>query len=310
MYPPLSLFDRTVAMFVYEKFDWLSVTFPQSVGLKDLVKYLPDSMLKRIKSPIPVYGQAYEYCGVKFLLGHPKAGIHMIISGKPLDSLRLIHDYEFSRIHDMIREQNGKPSRVDLAVDVMSEPTFTVGSVQERLLSGGCATRLKGSKFIGENGEIETLYVGAMDSKSRKIRIYNKGLESGGEIANWVRIEYEKRRGARSTYQAVLNGESIASIIKSAIDFPKWDLWQKIIGSSIAVIPREYLSGVTDLNDSIDWVTSSAAPAIARIAFEQLKLGECEDIHDAPIFTSLSDAIANKLRELIHQDTIDSELIG
>lgn len=154
------------------------------------------------------------------------------------------------------------------------------------------------------------MYIGNIKSKSRKVRIYNKGLEDGNIIPNWVRIEYEKRRGARSTYMAVIKGETIASIIKSVIDFPEWRLWQEIIGASTAIIPREYLSLENDLNDSIEWIRKSVAPAIAKVAFEQFQNGECTDIHDAQIFTTLSDAIATKLRELMHQASIDADLVG
>jgi hypothetical protein len=297
-------------VYVYEKIDWLSVTFPENVGLKSLVKYLPDDVLKRIKSPIPVYSQAYEYSGVKFLLGHPHSGIHVILSGKPLDALRISYGYSIDNVYSMIADNVGKPSRIDLAVDVMAEQAFSVDSVYKRYEKNECATRLKGSKFIGEHGRIETFYIGNIKSKSRKVRVYDKGLEQGGEIDDWVRVEYEKRRGATATYNAVVSGQKISSIIRGAVDFPTWPLWVEIMGSASAIIPRIHLSQENDLDGRIEWIRESAAPAIAKVAFEQMQNGNCLDIHDAPIFDALSDAIATKLRELLHRDTISNELVG
>lgn len=297
-------------MFVNEKIDWLSVTFPQDTKLKNLVRFLPENILSRIKSPIPVYSHAYEYCGVKFLLGHPNSGIHMIISGKPLDNLRLVYGYTLDAVHKMIAENNGKPSRIDIALDIRGNEQFTVNEVYKQHLTGNCKTRLKGSKFIGENEKIQTLYIGNVKSKNRKIRVYNKGLEDGNDIPNWIRVEYEKRRGALSTYRALVSGQRIAAIIKSACDFPKWKLWQEIIGSSKAIIPRESLSLENDLQSKIDWILNSCAPAIAKVAYEQYRNKECFDIHDAPIFEALASSIGATLREKLYEYEYDDKRIG
>lgn len=293
-------------MFVYEKIDWLSITFPHEIKVHNIIEYLPPSPLKKISSPIPSYPVAYEYAGAKILLGHHNSGIHILLSGKPLDGLRLLADYPIERLFAMINDLRGKLSRIDLALDVRGFKGFTVDMVYKRHAAKQAKTRLVGSDFVGQDHEIQTLYIGKMNSKSRKFRVYNKGVEQGGEIPDWIRIEYEKRRGAQSTYGALVKGQTIASIIKSAVDFPSWELWQTIVGSSVAIIPRDKLEQVSETVDRIEWIQNSASVAIAKVAFEQFIDGQCDCVENAPIFDTLSEAISAKLRELVYINSTQS----
>lgn len=307
MYPPLSPDENKISgkteskkRYVYEKIDWLSITFPTNVKISQIVKYLPKAMLERIKTPIPVYKLAYSYGYVKILAGHHNSGVHVILSGKPLDGIRMIYGYSIENIYKMISELKGKVSRIDFAVDVLEDEKFTVNEVYRRFENNEVRTKLKGSKFIGESGQIETLYIGNMKSKTRKFRVYNKAVEQGDLVRKWVRIEYEKRRGAMASYNAFISGQAIASIIKSAVDFPEWKEWIEIMGDSIATIPRDILVSDDDLINKIQWIEQSAAPAIAKVAFKQYISGDCDDIHDATIFNTLSAAIAKELRILMN----------
>lgn len=283
-------------MLVAEKVDWISATFPSKTPI---IEFLPDYMAYKteaIDSPIPVYKNAYVVhpLGIKVLFGDERLGIHVIMSGKVLDKMREheIDDYE---IYERIREYNGRLSRIDLAVDVEDCEQFTPQTVFEHHQEAD--TQFKQSKWIGEDETLETFYVGNIKSRSRKIRCYDKAIEQGIIDKYWTRIEYEKRRNADKTYDAIHDAkQSIRSIIKSVLDYPNWELYQEIMNTDKAIINRTNLSREKSYADKLEWICQTAVPALAEAYRLEKEDNPLVAIDDSVVFSTFVSALSAQLR--------------
>ena len=280
MYPPPNLKpypDRTKNMDIFTHIDWLSVTFPSSTPLLDIVPYRCSLMVT--KSPIPVYNTAYEALplGAKVLLSNSeRLGIHLILSGKVLARLR-DNGISGKMIYDNVKRLKGKFSRVDIALNITEIKDIGVRDFLEKMTD--CMTRLKGYKYIASDEAVETLYVGNMKSKSRKLRIYDKAIEQGIEEYTWIRIEYEKRNNAEGLLASMFeDGNSISSIIKSVIDFPEWELYQEIMNTEASPIVRGKAKvDNREWIEKLNWVCESAIPALVDCMYQEGKEHILED---------------------------------
>lgn len=274
MYPPPNLKpypNRTKNMDIFTHIDWLSVTFPSKTPLLDIIPYRCHLVVT--KSPIPVYNLAYEALplGAKVMVsGSERLGTHLILSGKVLARLR-DNGITGRMIYEHVKRNNGKFSRVDIALNITEIENIGVRDFLEKMTS--CMTRLKGYKYIASDEAVETLYVGNMKSKSRKLRIYDKAIEQGIEDYNWIRIEYEKRNNADGLLASMFaDGNSISSIIKSVIDFPDWGLYQEIINAE----PSPIVRGKAKVDnrewlEKLNWICESAIPALADCMYLEAK---------------------------------------
>ena len=244
-------------------YDWFSLTFRHETRIENIIPY--EHRLEITKSPIPVYEQAFIAYphGAKILFSkNERMGKHLILSGKVLQSMRQsgIAAYDLFK---HFKSLGGTFSRCDVALDIVDAENMSVDKFLENMSDAD--TKLSGYKYIASHENVETLYLGNMRSKSRKLRIYNKGIEQGLPIL-WTRVEYEKRRGADNMMNnMMLNKVSIQSIIKSVVDFPKWQKWQEIIGVDIADTTRG--NGIQSSKDwqlRLEWLTESAASALAN----------------------------------------------
>lgn len=263
MYPPL--FFWSIHMKVQSKIDWLSLTFSHHHTYTTFLPQALQGFMQRIKSPIPVYKAAYELPhGAKLLTeGGDRLGQHLILSGKVLDKLRNEDSNFLADLYDTFIGINANVSRIDIAVDVFESDEFTVEMIAKRHEAGTCETRLEGAKFIGTNAAYETLYLGNPKSKARKLRIYDKKIESGCEVCDkWVRIEYEKRRGAKNLYRKVMEGADIRQVINSVVSFPSWDTWREVMTATEDAIGRGQAEEMA--TERMDWIIKSALPAIAK----------------------------------------------
>lgn len=246
---------------ISERIDWLSVTF-DSFDM-DYWKSLFLGRSKPIKSPIPVYKYAVEFepYGVKLLWGDKRLGDHMIISGKPLDLMYMDGITELG-LYNAIVSQNGKIGRCDIAVDI-----FNSGLSVSDFMRDDIVTSLKGKRFIGtEETGIETLYLGDNRSKSRRFRIYNKGIEQQWQIPDWIRIEYEKRRNAHKLAEHVVgHGKgAIVSTINSVLNYSNWDKYTEIMGTEALPVKRGYAKSDTSYDDRERWLVESVVSAMIK----------------------------------------------
>lgn len=253
------------------KIDWISATFPFQTKMEDIVPNFLPQRVERVKSPIPVYPVALQHeTGIKLLIGEQRLGVHVIYSGKTIDRLDSI-DYTPLDIWSNVRKLKGKISRIDLAVDVINEPRFTPTQVYMEYIYGNCKTSLKSHKFVGSESAIETLYIGSMTSKTKKLRVYNKALES--ELFNkvWTRIELEVRKNANNTAMAVFSEQqSIKSMINLSVSFPDWQLWKQVMGEDRGYVPREIQTDTT-LSDRIQNMLNTIPKQIANLYEQEMQ---------------------------------------
>ena len=277
--------------------DWYSMTFPHETLTKDI---LPKNMILnmvRIKSPIPVYELAHEVLplGIKVLHGAKRFGLHVIYSGKCLLNCRE-NGITDKVIWDNMIDNGGKLSRIDFALDILDDNELNVNNIKAAYDNNECQTALSGSKFIGSGDEHETLYLGNMKSKARKLRIYNKGIEQRVDYL-WVRIEYEKRRqsmvAARSHFR---DGNSIASIIKSVVDFPKWQKWQDAFNAEPAIFKREE-KPPPDWIEKLNWLCDTCAPAMANAVRLEAEGKDDFNIEESEVLNTFASVLSAELRK-------------
>jgi len=175
----------------------------------------------------------------------------------------------------------GKPTRCDTAIDdyrYIASPAQVLEALQgpdvvthaQKVLTqqGG---RVGSSDLTGA-----TVYLGAPGSRQR-VRVYDKGLESDGEM-NCIRWELESRKEAAETMVAALAyqswGEVMASRLVGFVDFRGADshsevekrqrlAWfQELVGlvrKASAYLPKAVKTAL----DVIDWLDRSIGPSLA-----------------------------------------------
>ncbi len=283
-----------------QSIDWYSITYPSETKTSDILPKDCHLELKRIKSPIPVYDIALEVIpyGIKVLRGAARLGLHVIYSGKTLLALREdgIADLDIWQIMQVHR---GKLSRIDFALDIFDDAELNVNNIKAAYDNGECQTKLHGSKFIGSGEEFETFYIGNMKSRSRKLRIYNKGIEQMVDYL-WVRIEYEKRRAATNTARSYfVHNDSIASIIKSAVDFPMWERWQLAFNARPSVTRRSE-NPLPDWVLKLNWLLDSAVPALANTVLLEAQNTEGFVLEESVVLNTFAASLSAGLRERFH----------
>jgi len=175
----------------------------------------------------------------------------------------------------------GKPTRCDTAIDDYRR-IIDPDKVLETLQGPDAVTHAK--KLLTQRGGVvgskeltgATDYLGAPGSRQR-LRIYDKGLESGGEM-DCIRWELESRKEAAETMVAALAyqgwGEVMASRLVGFVDFREADshsevekrqrlAWfQELVGlarKASAYLPKAVKTAL----DVIDWLDRSIGPSLA-----------------------------------------------
>jgi len=175
----------------------------------------------------------------------------------------------------------GKPTRCDTAIDDYGR-IIEPDQVLEMLQGPEAVTHAK--KLLTQRGGVvgskeltgATDYLGAPGSRQR-LRVYDKGLESGGEM-DCIRWELESRKEAAETMVAALAyqswGEVMASRLVGFVDFRDADshsevekrqrlAWfQELVGlvrKASAYLPKAVKTAL----DVIDWLDRSIGPSLA-----------------------------------------------
>lgn len=191
---------------------------------------------------------------------------HIIFSGDVIRNLTEAWPHEPMGILEAFRD--GKPTRIDIAVDVRFG-SLDIERLRDEMADGMGGSRALSSMFIQAVGEAgETLYIGAPKSKKR-LRIYDKQAEQKTDFA-WTRIELQLReKYARQCVLVLLGkndlGAAIAGIIRDFATFPENDEWQTVLGSSSVSLPApEPIK-----SNRHDWLMTTAAKALAKEVFER-----------------------------------------
>jgi len=175
----------------------------------------------------------------------------------------------------------GKATRCDTAIDDYQH-IVSPGQVLETLQGSDTVTHAQ--KVLTQQGGVvgskeltgATVYLGAPGSRQR-LRVYDKGLESGGEM-DCIRWELESRKEAAETMATALAyqnwGQVMSSRLVGFVDFRDVDshsevekrerlVWfQLLIGlvrKASAYLPKE----VRTAEQVVDWLDRSIGPSLA-----------------------------------------------
>jgi len=192
---------------------------------------------------------------------------------------------------------NGKGRRIDISIDDYSRkvtPTQVKEAIQGPDVVTMAKTGVRMDGFKPGSGDItgETIYLGANQSR-RKLRVYDKGLESDGEIDS-IRWEMQERDQAAETLMFELAEQRWQDVVPrrlvSFVDFRDSKSHSEIekrerlrwFAELVGLVKRAnvYLAeAVGTIQEKIDWIRRTIAPTLA-VCMTAWKgdLGELKDI--------------------------------
>jgi len=152
--------------------------------------------------------------------GQANMGSHVIIPGSALNTIVEQHSIE-DLLAGLLAAQ-AKFSRIDLALDVINDPSFVVSDLHKQAIMGNIVTQSRAITYMQSGTEGQTLYIGSRTS-DRFVRIYNKAAEQkaiGKDAPDaWVRIEIElKADRANNCAHMIGLGGNVADTIRGQIE--------------------------------------------------------------------------------------------
>lgn len=151
------------------------------------------------KNGINGYKEMIKYKNKIMLLynGSSNMGIHIIISGKTLQELR-IKNIEINNIVDDLRNKyETNISRIDITNDIITKDAFK--HLLNKIKNNEYRSRLKTKKYILDDNERGTIYLGNRKSNTY-IRIYDKALQMY-ELDNNKYKDYKDKNITRLEFQ-------------------------------------------------------------------------------------------------------------
>lgn len=249
-------------------------------------------------SPYPTYDTCINFANIKLHSSKNHSNVLVDMAGQACrqyeEYMSRVDGWHWHKFVSFILEQQGKVSRIDLALDIFDDSTPSVRTLQDYIKRGQLST--KSHKFIEINsgrildGKLTgfTLYIG---SSPQILQIYDKKQErkgDTGEIVNvekWVRLELElTERKAMQVANHIANSKPLNVIIKGILsahycfksqpkktsDFHnknrlstmKW--WQKFV-DGVETIPLKISREKPTLKKKKGWVENSTAKSISMI---------------------------------------------
>jgi Replication initiation factor len=287
-------------MRTHGKIDWLAVTYQNVPNPTRLLAPIMQGHSFTVKGPGP-HGYLKMWTndlGATLLTdGAPNMGIHAIMTGQTLESVRAFGATDRTLAGDIVA-MNGRVSRVDVAVDVF-ETTLTPEDLETAYRALRVMTRARAGSVIRDLETPEhTVYIGKRAS-GRLLRAYNKGAQMRTDEA-WLRLELEcKKVMARNLIATIAEHDDTRAVINNAIrkfvnfpDIPEYvaalDAPNVMIRQQPAKMTRTYL-----------WLLSVCAPALARYETEH----PSDNVFDA-FFTAYGIAL-NRLKTDHMQASMD-----
>lgn len=212
---------------ITSKIDWLSVTTVDRNYPGDWT-----SEKKEMKRGMLNYDVGVKYRDGRIELcssTRPDMQNHIIFDGQCIDFLCRTHGIISTDILGLMA--NGKPSRIDLAVDI-KHGTLPIEQMASSFEDGRAETLVKQGLYIrGVGIDGETFYIGSKKAK-RRVRVYDKAAESGMVDFEWTRVEMQLRHGmaVRSFWRLIKSDNPVAEIPRLILDFvnfpdiPDWIL--------------------------------------------------------------------------------------
>lgn len=139
-------------------------------------------------------------------------------SGKGCRALEDLFDWDWERFFDILRydltfmpDPKSTPkahiSRLDVACDVLDQSDFTVPKIYNYVSHGKFICKSK--RYLYGSGTDEEWLMFGSPKSDRRLRIYNKAMEQGGD-SPWVRAEFQLRNDNALSF--MLNYYSVRSV--------------------------------------------------------------------------------------------------
>lgn len=249
--------------------DWISATFADHDAYKFARMLGYETWAKSVPATPP---RGYNRCveletGARIAWSESRTdmGTHIVLSGSTLSAYR-DKNLDGLQLLKIIRENNGRTSRVDLAIDVKNGGLkLTDFSRDTRILmkSRGRQPKLWPT---GTQEDGWTVYVGNRES-DKFFRIYDKAKERGNFEDDYVRFELECKGeighavGWEFALFDVQAAYGMASrLILDFVDF-NVEVWRQALSSATIEkleVPKN------DKRDTLGWLIKSCVPALAK----------------------------------------------
>lgn len=252
-------------MIVQCSVDWISITFPRSDMMPD------DALLGRWKfTGKGMHGYSARWQdsisnAVFQSFGPESMGSHLTCTGEVMHNLRIAQTDQ--QTVKSFLDKDGKPSRIDVAMDVFGSQITPVGMAED-YKAGLLRTRARTATLVNEvapggKPRGQTLYVGNRQS-DRFMRAYDKGFEQGivdGEA--WLRLELElKNIQARGAGGAIVEHgveQTTKGHLSDMITYNNPEYITALSGPAIAPTPTERKHTNTE-----KWLLDTVSLTIAK----------------------------------------------
>lgn len=202
--------------------DWLQFTIQDktfSDVIANILQY-PFGLFQPLAKGKLGYKKQIAYENISVLYeGNADMGVHVILTGK---GCRLFESKEsILNLIDRINQNNGKLTRIDLALDDFKGDLVPFKKIKSDIIKGNIVTKWKTSLELNKrdtDGNMigETISVGSRASNTF-LRIYDKALEQKIEGV-WNRLEIEIKKENAEKVQELLNPYTTSIILKGVLN--------------------------------------------------------------------------------------------
>lgn len=314
--------------------DWLRFSIPDSYAI-DVAKNILGIPIIEIDlegkpSPFPTYDSRINFANIEIHASSVHDNVLVNLSGQACrqyeEYMSSVDGWHWHAFIKEVMEQNGKISRIDLALDIFDNSTPNVRKLQDYVKRGQLSSRSQTFKEINSGRVLDgvltgfTLYIG---STPQILRIYDKKQEirdNTGEIVNvhqWVRWELEiTDKKAMGVAKQIITRRPLNTIIRGILsahyafkmqpkgqkDFHnksrwsnmKW--WDKFI-EGMPQIPLRVVKEKSTMKKKSGWIDQSVTKSLAML-YQAYKSAFGEDYAKAYI----SELLQNGAEKLTNVD--------
>lgn len=265
---------------IEREIDYLQFSLPLSE------QHCIDNGYELMRGAIQFYKRGYKDAnGLRYYFGNPNSIKALVIaSGETLQFMRDM-GHTSQSLAALAIDNGGIVTRMDLAVTewvddnllTMQEIEAWVkwGLIESPLIAYGA----KKLEEIGENGAIETIYIGDMGKRGKRgiFRGYDKGIELdlGDYLATRIELE-ERGENSHNSAKRIANGVGVGAVFRSRFNVLAAN-FERVIEQDAVSINR---GGATkdrtkedELNARWSWLMKQVAPALKAAREDDIKLG-------------------------------------
>lgn len=167
-------------------------------------------------------------------------------------------------------ENQGRASRVDLALDIKDDPRVSISELEASYRAGEIATRAKAARLVEDMATGgKTLYIGSRTSNSM-VRFYDKAIQSGNLTELWMRMELEVKNQHAQRLISQIAGKGLQDSARfwfSKYKF-KLDWYLEILESMHLTRPP---SDERNEGDKLWWLRFQVLPALRKLPHNEPK---------------------------------------